>query len=254
LRHALDDYLTRGGFIATQRLDAFDATQLLQEYANRAVGYDILERYNISNPRAASMFLARCVASSGREMSINKVSNEFKSRGVSVGRDTLARLLAYFEESYLVFSVREFSVALADNPRSRTKVYAADPALFAAFSPAPSKDAGQRLETAVFNKLRREAPSQRAGVVSRAFVGEGSGRSEIDFVVGDAMAGERTMLVQVSVDVSDDRTRGRELSALDRGMERFGVHDAWLVTEDSEGEFEVANGTVHMAPAWKWLI
>lgn len=253
LRHALGRYLEKGGFIATQNLDNSDATQLLQEYANRTVNYDVMERYNVKNPRAASLFLSRCLASSGRELSITKTHNDFKSRQITMGRETLSQLLAYYEESYLLFAVKNYSVALADNARSSAKIYAADPSLFGAFSPAPTSDEGQRLETAVFNKLLRERPSMRQGAISCTFVGEGSQRQEIDFVVGDALALEPVKLVQVSADLTDSSTRKREVRALETAMLQFAVEESWIVTKDEECELKTASGTIHIVPAWKWL-
>ena len=253
LRHALGRYLEKGGFIATQTLDSSDATQLLQEYANRTINYDVMERYNVKNPRAASLFLSRCLASSGRELSLTKTHNDFKSRQVTISRETLSRLLAYYEESYLLFAVKNYSVALADNARSPAKIYAADPALFGAFSPAPASDEGQRLETAVFDKLLRERASMRPGAISRTFVGEGSQRQEIDFVVGDALALEPVKLVQVSTTLADSSMRKREVQALETAMPQFEVEESWIVTKDEERELKTASGTIHIVPAWKWL-
>lgn len=254
LRNACSAYLEKGGFIATQNLETSDAIQLLQDYANRTVNYDVIERYSITNPRAASLFLARCIASSGRELSVNKVVNEFKSRGISISRETLSRLLSYYEDAYLLFSVREQSVALAENPRSVSKLYAVDPAMFGAFSPARATDAGQRLETAVFDKLRREAFTGRSNVISRAMVGSNSRRHEIDFVVGDALLGEEPQLIQVSTSIEDEAARKRELSALEAGMRRFETDQAILVTFNDDEEVEISSGTIRIVPAWRWLL
>lgn len=254
LKHSLQRYLYQGGFIAAQNLDSSDAVQLLQEYANRAINYDIIERYNISNPRAAMVFLARCLASSGRELSVNKVFNEFKSRQVSVSRELLAHLLSYYEESYLLFTVKNYSVALSDNARSAAKVYAVDPAIFGAFSPAGSKEYGQRLETAVFNKLRRTTPSVRPGAISRVLTQVASQRYEIDFMMGDALALEEQIIVQVCVSLSDSKTREREVRACNKAMGQFGVKQSVIVTEDEEETIEVSNGVIQAVPAWKWLL
>ena len=142
LRHDCGKYLGRGGFVAVQGLEPSDATLLLQEYANRTVNYDVIERYNISNPLVASSFLSRCLASSGRELSLSKVHGEFRSRGLSTSREMLARLLRYYQEAYLLFPVKEFSRAVSENARSSAKVYAVDPAMFSAFSPSPTRDEG----------------------------------------------------------------------------------------------------------------
>lgn len=254
LRHLCESYLIKGGFIATQLLDTSDAIQLLQEYANRTVNYDVIERYGISNPQAAALFLARCISNSGRELSVNKVANDLKSRGISISRETLSRLLLYYEEAFLLFSVREHSVALSDNPRSVSKLYAVDPAMFGAFSPASSTDLGQRLETAVFNKLKRDAPSIRGNVISRSLLDAGRKRHEIDFIVADALQEETPQIVQVSVSIEDEKSRLREISALEVGMTRFGVKESTLVTLYDDEEIKTSSGLIRIVPAWQWFL
>ena len=100
LRNALRFFLARGGFIAPLALPTSDRVPLLQEYAHRTVALDVIERHNLRSPRVATRFLARCLASSGRRLSINKVANEFKGPGISTSRETLGSLLSYYEQSY----------------------------------------------------------------------------------------------------------------------------------------------------------
>ena len=254
LRFSLGEYLVDGGFIPAQRLMRSEAVQLLQEIALRTVNLDVIERYGLKNPAVATQFVSRCIASSGRELSINRVHGAFKSAGVGVARETLSSLLAYYEQAYLVFSVREFSRSIADNARSAAKVYAADPGMFAAFSPASARDEGQRLETAVFDRMRRLDPPLRAGGLSRLLVEDGSRRLEVDFVTGDALFQEAYELVQVSTSLADPATRARELRACARAMARFGLDAATVVTMDEQEEVAVAEGTIHVIPAWRWLL
>lgn len=254
LRHDCGKYLSRGGFVAAQNLEPSDATLLLQEYANRTVNYDVIERYNISNPLVASSFLSRCLASSGRELSLSKVHGEFRSRGLSTSREMLARLLRYYQEAYLLFPVKEFSRTISENARSSAKVYAADPAMFSAFSPSPTRDEGQRLETAVFNKLRRNADLVRQGSIARLSFEKGSVRHEVDFVVGDALLQEAWQLVQVSCSLADAKTRRREVRALEAAMPLYGANESWIVTLDETETIETAAGTIHVVPAWSWLL
>lgn len=254
LRHQLNGYLERGGYIATLGQTPADAIQLLQEYASRTVAMDVVERFDIRNPRLASLFLTRCMASSGRELSVNKVYNEFKSRQIPVSRNTLSDLLAYYEGAYLLFSVPEFTRSLADNTRSASKVYAADPAMFGAFSPASASDQGQRLETAVFNALRRRTPAVRTGSVCRLLLKEGGKSHEVDFVAGDALLMQAYGLIQVSVDMTSEKTREREIAALDAAMAQFDLGESAIVTMDEQADIPCKHGVVHAVPAWKWLL
>lgn len=206
LRHALFAYLEHGGFVPVQSLPSSDAVQLLQEYAHRTVNLDVVERYNVRNPLLASQFLSRCLASSARELSLNKTASAFKSAGVSASREALSNLLGFYEEAYLLFKVNEFTRALADNARSVSKVYAVDPGMLMAFSPSAARDEAQRLEMAVFMKLRRGAGSLRKGAVSRLPLRDGA-RHGVDFVVGDALVREAYELVQVTCSMREGKTR-----------------------------------------------
>ncbi len=254
LRNALREYLLRGGYLAALGLPVQDGMMLMQEYAYRTTAMDVVERYNLRTPQVAVSFLSRCLASSARRLSMNKVANEFKSRGVSVSRETLANLLSYYEEAYLVFPLGDLNRALADNPRSSSKVYAVDPGMFAAFSRAASKEEDQRLETAVFGKLRRAAFGARTGSLARLSFEREGGSHEVDFVMGDALLGEVYQLVQVSVNLSNPKTRKRELSALCAAMQKYGVGESTVVTIDSEETVKTEAGVIHVVPAWKWLL
>lgn len=254
LRNLLNVYLERGGYFVPLRLSPADGALLLQEYAYRTVAQDVIERYNLRTPQVATAFLARCLASSAREVSVNKVVNEFKSRGVSTSRGTLSSLLSYYQDSYLIFVVDELSRSISQNSRSSSKVYAVDPGMMASFSRSSANELGQRLETAAFNKLRRESPVARTGSLARLkFEHEGK-QHEVDFVAGDALLGDVHSLVQVSVGMESDKTRKRELSALEAGMGKYDISESTLVTLDAEEVIKTESGTIHVEPAWKWLL
>lgn len=253
LQILLGRYLERGGFIASQNLADSDAIQLLQEYAYRTVNLDIIERYDVHSPLVATRFVARCMASSGRELSLNKTANTFKSLGLSVSRNTLANLLEYYHEAYLAFPLEEYSRSLSQNSRAAAKLYAIDPGMLMAFSPSATQDEAQRLETAVYIHLRRTSGSLREGSVARLLVENGS-RHEIDFVVGDALLGEQHRIIQVSCSLSDEKTYKREIAGMRAGMRQMKESEGWVVTLYDEEEIEVEEGTIHVVPAWKWLL
>ncbi|MBT1182294.1 ATP-binding protein [Bifidobacterium sp. CP2] len=254
LRHHFHGYLERGGFIAVQSLGMPDAISLLQEYATRTLSSDVIDRYGVRNPVAASAFLAQALASSGRELSINKTANQLAGRGLRVSRESLASLLGYYEEAYLLFPVREFSRALSANSRSAAKVYAVDPGMFVAFSKSAAQERGQRLETAVFLKLRRDIRWHRDGSVSRLLFQENGSRHEIDFIIGDALTMQASKLIQVCWALDDGATRLREVRALQAAMRRFGLDSGTIVTADQREVIDVPEGCIDVVPAWSWLL
>lgn len=195
---AFEAYLERGGFPSIQQLPRSQRIALLQSYAQRVVARDVVERHNLSRPRVASAFATRVLASNARELSIRKVENDFRSVGFATSRGFMRDLLTYFEEAYLVFTVRELSRALSETSTAPQKVYAIDPGPALANSRASSTDEGQCLENAVYLELRRRLVGMRKDEIS-SYKTKLHG-FEIDFVVGDALAGNLE-LCQVSVSV-----------------------------------------------------
>lgn len=253
LKALLNTYLEEGGFPATFDLPRAQATELLQSYAQRVVSRDVVERHDVPRPRVASLFAQRVLGLNGRQLSIRKAVNDLKAAGISTSRDTLSDMLAYFEEAYLIFQVRELSFALSENSTASPKLYAIDPGLARANARAVTNDAGQRLENAVYLELRRRTPgSRRGGIASMRTLAH---NYEIDFVVGDPLEQQARELYRVSLDVEDEKTRERELRALREAMEEQNVEESYLiVAQGDEHVYELDAGRVLQIPAWKWLL
>lgn len=252
IRRCLEGYLELGGFPAVQGLTLQRAVRVLQGYAQQVVAKDVLERHNLGNPRAVSLFAQRLLAMSGRVLSIRKIENSLRSQSVPVGRNLLSQALGYFEDAFLVSTVGEFSRALSQTTSAMPKIYAVDPGLAMANSPAASQDRGQRLETVVYNELRRRALDRTGSVSSYRTV---HGGYEVDFVVGDALSQEGFALYQASEDVREQRARERELRALGAAMGELGLDEGFLLVLDGGREdVSVDDGTVHQLPVWEWLL
>lgn len=247
---AFDRYLERGGFPDVQDDDEQVAVSVLQGYARDTVVRDVIERYGMNNVTGSLWFATRAIASSGRTLSVTKLAQTAKSMHVTLSRPTMYDLLARFEEAHLLFRVRDFTRALSTST-SQWKVYAVDPGLFRAMSPAPSQDVGQALETAVYLDLRRRLRSFRNGTISCYRTEDGR---EVDFIVGDAAGLVPYELVQASVSLDDARTREREVQALARACDECGLDRGTVVTLREEDQLQVNGIAIGVVPAWKWAL
>ena len=254
LQALLDGYLERGGFPAVQGLPRAQAILLLQSYTRRVVAHDVVERHDLARPRVASALAARLMGLNGRQLSVRKVENDLRSTGLATARGYLKDLVSYFEEACLVFLVPEFSKSLSEGSTAQPKVYAVDPGLALANSRAGACDAGQRLENAVYLELRRRNPSFREGGISTLRTREH--RWEVDFVVGDALAGETYQLVQVTESMDDPRTAERELRALSEALrESSHAEEGLIVVGQGEARtYETEGGVIRQVPAATWLL
>jgi len=253
VRSAFGRFLQEGGFPAAQGLSRQEAIPLLQSYAQRVVARDVIERHGISRPGVAVAFAQRVLGTNARQLSIRKVVNDLKSAGISTSRELLADILRYFEEAYLAFAVKEFSLSLAEGSTSSPKLYAVDPGLALANSKAGTNDAGQRLENAIYLELRRRERGMRKDAVS-SYRTKGRGL-EVDFVAGDVLDGRPRKFYQVCETVRDEDTLKRELRALWEALAESGVEEGLLIVGDGEEKtYEQDGKTVRQIPAWKWLL
>lgn len=246
-------YLRNGGFPATFDLPATQAVALLQSYVQRVVARDVVERHNVRQPRVAALFAQRILGTNARQLSLRKSANDLRSAGFPTSKETLGDLLAYYQEAYLVFVVRELSFSLSESTTSQPKVYAVDPGLALAGGTAHAVDEGQRLEDAVYLELRRRMPGMRRETIASLRTKEHG--YEVDFVVGDALSGELYDLYQVCADVSDARTYEREVRALWDALAESRLGEATLIVgHGTDAVLERDGKRIVQVPAWKWLL
>lgn len=61
-------------------------------------------------------------------------------------------------------------------------------------------------------------------------------------------------LVQACASIADPATREREVRALREAMATLGQGNATIVTLSTDEEIRVPEGTIHVAPMWRWAI
>lgn len=230
-----------------------ESNPVLQSYVQQVVSRDVVERYDIGRLRAASQFAQRLMDTNGRQLSLRKVANDFRSTGLSTSRELLSNLLAYMQEAYLTFAVRERTYSLKESSNTAVKAYAVDAGLALANARANINNAGQRLEDAVYLEFRRRYPGMRKEAISS--LRTDAHGFEVDFIVGDILGNQPYALAQACYDVEDETTLTRELRALWEAMEEKGLDRSYLVAATAqERDFEQEGRTVHMVPAWKWFL
>ncbi|MDE7374832.1 MAG: ATP-binding protein, partial [Odoribacter sp.] len=61
-------------------------------------------------------------------------------------------------------------------------------------------------------------------------------------------------LIQVTWDMSDDNTREREINGLLEASKVTRCDKLTVITVDEESSFERNGKTIHIVPAWKWML
>ena len=77
-------------------------------------------------------------------------------------------------------------------------------------------------------------------------------QEEVDFVVKENTQVKE--LIQVCWDISDPRTKKREIRALLKAMDEFKQKKATIITEDYEAEETITGKAIYYIPLHNWLL
>lgn len=239
LLNHLDAYLCNGGFPETV-VGGVDTGNYLATLFESVLLKDVVRRYNVRYAGRLLELGRYLMANHAREYTYTSVSKALGFRSVH----TLENYIGYLSEAYLLFSVNRFSWKARERVQAPRKVYAYDPGFVAAVGFRAGADSGRLLESVVAIELAR-----RGG---EFYTFKEPGGKEVDFVV--RQGGATSELIQVCYDVSDPKTRKREISGLLHAAEALACEILLILTWDEEGEFTAQGRTVRLLPAWKWLL
>lgn len=245
LVNAFKTYLHGGGFPEVVLAAPLYKDKILQEYFFVMLYKDLVERYEIKNPEPIRYFIKRVMSNLTKPTSINRIYNELKSQGVSIGKNTLYDVIVQTESVYLFFSLTKYEPSLVKESTGDKKYYCIDNGLRSVLLNPHSEDNGKLLENAVFLHLRRNLRIQEELHYYK-------GKKECDFVVVEY--DKVTRLIQVSYQMGDEETRKREVDGLLEAAQATGCRKLTIVTMEAEAEWKEQDMSIHVVPAWKWML
>ena len=243
IKNAQGLFLKDGAFPETLFLEEQYKNQTLQEYFNVLLYKDLAERYKITNTVALKFFLKKIIASSTKQISINKIYNELKSSGIRIGKNTLYDFLDYVQNIYFALTLHRYDTSLTNKELGEKKIYSIDIGLNNATEFKFSDNIGKALENAVFLELKRNSRT--------VFYYKGI-KSECDFIVNEKNS--ITQAIQVTYDMSDEDTKKRELKGLLDACKEFKLNKGVIITYDTEDEIMQDNIKVSLIPFYKWIL
>lgn len=244
IQKAFDEYWETGGFPEVLGLNRMLRIKTHQEYFNAMLFRDLVERHDVSHPRAVVDLAHWLVDNAGSLYSINKLTGYLKSLGHKVPKTAVSDYLEWFEDACVLFTVRIFDASLARANTNPKKIFCIDHALVTSVSSGILVNAGHLLENLVFITLRR--------VTSEIFYYKTRSGKEVDFIAGRQR--KARLLVQVCESMADPQTRKREISALSEAMIEQNQAQAIIVTRNEAGQIDVDAGTINQIPAWQFVL
>lgn len=240
-RALFDEYLRQGGFPELQQIS--HAKDYINGLVENILKRDIEQRFKITHLSAFEQ-LAQHLLNVAPTIIVEKSLRETFGFG---SENTVKNYVSYLKQAYLLLGLHKYS------PKSRQrmtgeKVYPVDVALMNKRVDAfAQENLGWRLETVVYIELLRRYRSQGFDIY---YYSDRSG--ECDFVVCDGSKAQ--LAVQVSYDISAEKTRKRELAGLLLAARKTGCDQLLLLT-DHQCEDIVMNGySIAVRPVYDYML
>ena len=244
VQKAFEEYWETGGFPEVVGLDRQLRIKVHQEYFHAVLFRDLVERHDISHPRAVMDLAHRLIDNTASLYSVNSLTGYLKSLGHKAPKSAVSEYLAWFEDAYFLFTVRIFDASLARSKTNPKKIYCVDHAMVTSVASGILINTGHLLENLVFTALRRVTPS--------IWYCKTKGGLEVDFLA--QLQDRSRMLVQVCESMADPRTKKREIAALSEAMAEYSLKSGTIVTRNEEDQIKVGAGEIKVVPAWRFLI
>lgn len=244
IQKIFEDYWTSGGFPEVTNLRTSLRTRVHQEYFQAILFRDLVERHDVSHPRAVVDLAHRLIDNIASLYTINRLTGYLHSLGHKAPKASVADYLGWFEDACFLFSVQIHDASLARRNANPKKIYCIDHAFVSSTASGILLNDGHLLENLVFTALRR--------LTSEIYYHKTGKGLEVDFL---ALFPDRSRrLVQVCETLAQPETRRREVAALDAAMAELHLSQGTIVTRCESEEIVGQNGTIRVVPAWKFLL
>ena len=241
LSKAYEEYFHQGGFP-----ELISGEENPKEYIgtliDNIISQDIKKRYKIRNIDALKRLAHHILNETPTLIVKDTLQNII---GIKSER-TLGNYLMYLNQTYLISTISKYSSKSRERARNE-KSYAIDVAFMDKRENAFSgENLGWRLETIVYLELLQ----RKAGTENDIYYYQGRS-AEADFVVYD---GNKTLAVyQVSYDISNGKTRKREIKGCIAGAKATKCDNIFLITDHESEVIEEDGYTIQVIPVWEWL-
>ena len=241
LSKAYEEYFRQGGFPELISGEE-NPKEYISTLIDNIISQDIKKRYKIRNIDALKRLAHHILNETPTLIVKDALQNII---GIKSER-TLGNYLMYLNQTYLISTISKYSSRSRERARNE-KSYAIDVAFMDKRENAFSgENLGWRLETIVYLELLR----RKAGTENDIYYYQGRS-AEADFVVCD---GNKTLAVyQVSHDISNEKTRKREIKGCIAGAKATKCDNLFLITDHESKVIEEDGYTIQVVPIWEWL-
>ena len=238
-KRALNEYLLEGGF--PELMNEENKRGYIEALLNSIIKNDIAKRFKVRHVEVLRRLAEHLSDNFCREFVASELAKTF-----GVSDHTIENYYSYLKEAFLLQGIHKFSYKSKERIRCE-KVYVVDVALVSEReSTFSTENLGWRLENVVYIELLRRFHPQYTDVFYYR-----DQQCEVDFLI--AKEGKVKQLIQVSYNISSEKTLKREISGLIKAAEMFKCENLLLINFDAEQDVEKKGHTIHIVPAAEWL-
>jgi predicted AAA+ superfamily ATPase len=215
IARAKEEYIKWGGFYEVFEVeDESIKKELLINYVRNIIYQDIVPRYSIRNSQVLERLFFYLLSNATSLINYTTLSNTFE-----ISDKSIREYINYFEETFMLKRIDKFHNKPKERIKSFKKIYALDNG-FLQIAPKLSDNLGKNLENIVFIALNQK--NEEVYYLREV--------QEIDFL-------SQSRLYQVSYDISEAKTRQRELGSLEY-FNKDNKYTNFLITYDKNEELE----------------
>lgn len=240
-RAVFDDYMRKGGFPELSRVR--NERDYIDELVRNILQRDIEQRFKVKHVTSFEE-MSQHLLNIAPAIVVDKKLKEAFGFG---SQHTAKNYVGYLKQAYLLVGLHKYSPKSLQRLTAE-KVYPIDVSLMNRRSDAFSgENLGWRLETIVYLELLRRYKSQGFDIY---YFSERSG--ECDFVICECR--KAVVAIQVSYDISNEKTRKREISGLLLAAKKTGCKNLILLTDHSYEDIEAEDHRIAVRPVFDYLL
>lgn len=239
-KRALHEYLLNGGF--PELINEQNKHGYIETLLNSIIKNDIAKRFRVRYIDVLRQLADYLIDNFCQEFVASELAKTF-----GVSDHTIENYYSYLKEAFLLQGIHKFSYKSKERVRNE-KVYVVDVAFVSERNNTFStENLGWRLENVVYIELLRRYRPLYADVFYYR-----DKQCEVDFIV--TSRGKVEQLIQVSYDISSEKTLNRETNGLIRAAKLFKCNNLLIINFDTEQEIKKEGYNIRVVPAAEWLV
>lgn len=237
-----DDYLRLGGYPETVAARSL-ATSYLSTLFDSIIWKDVVKRHKIRKTEDINNMALYLLTNFCNQLSANDISDALNIKSVN----TTQKFMGYLHEPFLFYYLPRYNNKLKLMTKAPRKIYVVDNGFVAAKAFSTSDNLGRLLENQVFVNLLRKGYDPEKTI----FYYRTRNDKEIDFVLRENNRVKQ--LVQVSYEMTSEKTIRRECSALKEAAQELHCNDLYVLTYHEKRTLDWEGYTIRVLPATEWF-